>query len=144
MYCLQHFITQYLSMENAYDCSGCIIDCNRQLYPVTISSSPLSQLYLNHTSDVISHSGRNISKSEFNQSLVFLEIFSSRKSYVDIRMMPEYSALDLFCNIGGSLGLILGAAILSVFEIFQLILSIFIHFVVLPGIKWLEARNQMA
>lgn len=135
VYCIQHFAAQYLSIKDAYDCSGCVIDCNRQLYPVTISSSPLSQLYLNHTSAVISHNGRNISKSE----LVFLEIFSSRKSYVDIRMMPQYTALDLFCNIGGSLGLILGAAILSVFEIFQLILGIFIHFVVLPGIKWFEA-----
>jgi len=58
--------------------------------------------------------------SKLNKELVFLDIFYSQLSYVDIQTIPAYDLLTLVCDIGGALGLILGGTLLTIVEFAQL------------------------
>lgn len=66
--------------------------------------------------------------SKLSREVAILELFFSQLTYVDIQTIPAYSAFRLFCDIGGALGLILGASVLSVCEVLQLFVETVIYF----------------
>jgi len=67
--------------------------------------------------------------SKLNKELVFLDIFYSQLSYVDIQTIPAYDLLTLVCDIGGALGLILGGTLLTIVEFAQLFVQLFTEIV---------------
>lgn len=116
-------VKRYMSTKASLKCD-CPLECHRPSYPYSISTSPLSQHYLNYTSKLLNFKGKNISVSKLNREIAFVDIFYSSLVFTSVRTIPAYSGLGLFCDIGGTLGLVLGASVLSVFEIFQLISKI--------------------
>jgi len=62
--------------------------------------------------------------SKLSKELVFLDIFYSQLSYVDIQTIPAYDFLTLVCDIGGALGLILGGTLLTIVEFAQLFIQL--------------------
>ena len=68
--------------------------------------------------------GRNLTMSKLSKELLFLDIFYSDLSYVDIETTPAYNLLKLVCDIGGALGLILGGTLLTVVEFAQLFVQL--------------------
>lgn len=67
--------------------------------------------------------------SRLNKEILFLDIFYSKLAYVNIQTRPAYNALKLFADLGGALGLILGGAVLTVFEVFSAVFDILADFV---------------
>jgi len=63
--------------------------------------------------------------SRLSKELVFLDIFYSDLSYVDIQTSAAYDILTLVCDIGGALGLILGGTLLTIAELAQLLVQMF-------------------
>ena len=57
--------------------------------------------------------------SKLSKELVYLDIFYSQLSYIDIQTTPAYDFLILVCDIGGALGLILGGTLLTIVEVSQ-------------------------
>jgi hypothetical protein len=48
-------------------------------------------------------------------------------TYDDIKEEFGYSTIPLLCDIGGSLGLLLGASVLTFFEIIEAISAVLVH-----------------
>ena len=63
--------------------------------------------------------------SKLSKELVFLDIFYSQLSYIDIQTTPAYDFLTLVSDIGGSLGLILGGTLLTIAEFLQFFVQVF-------------------
>ncbi|KAJ8297666.1 hypothetical protein KUTeg_024197 [Tegillarca granosa] len=57
------------------------------------------------------------------QNLLKLDIFYRQMSYEQIDQQEAYDFFALICDIGGSMGLFIGASVLSLFEIFDLVMS---------------------
>ena len=67
--------------------------------------------------------------SKLSKELVFMDIFYSDLSYVDIQTIPAYDFLTLVCDIGGALGLILGETLITIVEFAPLFVQLFIEIV---------------
>src|SRR6218665_863249 len=109
----------------AYRQCGCPLQCYQPTYPYSVSTSPLSQHFLNYMSQRSQFKGRNMTMSKLSKELVFLDIFYSQLSYIDIQTTPAYDFLTLVSDIGGSLGLILGGTLLTIAEFLQFFVQVF-------------------
>ena len=123
-YCVTSILKFFISSGAVNECD-CPLQCHQPTYPYSISSSPLSQQFLNYTSQRLQFKGRRLSTSSLSKELVYLDIFYSQLSYVDIQTTPAYDLLTLVCDFGGTLGLILGGTMLTVIEILQCIVQLF-------------------
>src|SRR6218665_653715 len=103
----------------------CPIQSYQTTYPYSVSTSALSDHFLNYMSQGSQFMGRNLTMSKLSKELVFLDIFYSDLSYVDIQTTPSYDLLTLVCDIGGALGLILGGTLLTIVEFVQLFVQLF-------------------
>jgi len=121
-YCLPKTIQLFITSGKYREC-GCSIQCHLITYPHSISTSPLSEHFLNYMSKSLQFKGRNLTVSRISKELVFLDIFYSQLNYIDIQTTPAYDLLTLVCDVGGALGLILGGTLLTVVEFLQL----FVH-----------------
>jgi Amiloride-sensitive sodium channel len=53
---------------------------------------------------------------------VFLQIFFTQLKYTYTKSTVAYTVLDLLCDIGGALGLVLGSSMLTICELMDLAL----------------------
>lgn len=123
MLCIRNTGEQYFASGAARQCI-CPLQCNQRSYPYSLSQSSFSQLYTNHTSKLPNLKGRNINMAKINHEVTFLDISFSTLNYIDIQSKPGFSSFDLFCQIGGTFGLILGATILTTCEILQALVPV--------------------
>jgi len=70
---------------------------------------------------------RNMSLSEMKNTLASLSIFYEDMSYILISEVAEISITTFLANCGGELGLFLGISLLSLIEIVELVILIFIE-----------------
>ena len=70
----------------------------------------------------------NINKSELSGMLVSFEVFLPSLRYTVISQKPEYIFIDLISSLGGSLGLLFGASLLSLLEQAELIVNLIVYF----------------
>lgn len=120
---LTKILSDFVSSGYSKTCD-CPLQCNQHTYPFSISTSPLSELFLNHTSKKLQLLGRNLTMSRLSRELIYLDIFFSDLTYTNIQTSPAYGVLNLFCDIGGALGLILGGTVLTTFEILQFLIGL--------------------
>ena len=57
-----------------------------------------------------------LTEQELLRNYAVLQIFFSTLQYVDVVTSPAYSVVTLLSDIGGALGLMLGATILTLYE----------------------------
>jgi len=130
----------FCNLDQAYNCApkymrlwitslvyrqcDCSLQCYQPTYPYSVSTSPLSQHFLNYMSQREQFKGRNLTMSKLSKELVFLDIFYSQLSYIDIQTTPAYDFLTLVCDIGGALGLILGGTLLTIVEFLQFFVQV--------------------
>ncbi|XP_067667422.1 acid-sensing ion channel 2-like [Haliotis asinina] len=111
-YCIYPKTQEYL--HSRPDCeSNCPQTCSYNTFSLKTSSSlRLTDEYLstmaNETYGTVDYMRRNF---------VSVEVYHSSMYYPYIRKRYSYPVLDLFCNIGGALGLIVGATIVTVVEL---------------------------
>src|SRR6218665_1366531 len=101
----------------------CPLQCYLPSYPVSVSTSPLSQHFLNHMSQRSQFKGRNLTMAQLRDGLVYLDVYYSDLNYVDIQTTPAYGFFPLVCDCSGALGLILGGTLLTIVEIVQFFLQ---------------------
>nr|KAG5714061.1 hypothetical protein BaRGS_020389 [Batillaria attramentaria] len=62
------------------------------------------------------------------QNFVKLNIFYEDLNYENITEKPDYEDAQFISDVGGTLGLWIGLSVLSIFEVFQLVLELLRHF----------------
>ena len=56
-----------------------------------------------------------------------VQVYFSDLTYTHIESVPGYTWLALLCDVGGALGLMLGSAMLTLFELLDLVLMTVVH-----------------
>jgi hypothetical protein len=99
--------------------SLCPLECNSIIYDFTISSSSYPNQFLY---DVFSEKGYifNITYEEFRSRAIELNVYYNSLTYAKLSESPKTSIVDLFSNIGGTLGLYVGVSLLSLVELFEI------------------------
>ncbi|ESP02499.1 hypothetical protein LOTGIDRAFT_171971 [Lottia gigantea] len=67
--------------------------------------------------------GDKIDSTFIRENFLQLDIFYREKSYEEITQQRAYDNFALFCDFGGSMGLFVGASVLTVFELLDLIIQ---------------------
>jgi len=62
-----------------------------------------------------------MSKHNLTDSSLILHIYFSSMQYIDMTSKPAYTAMALMSDIGGALGLLLGATLLTLYELAEFI-----------------------
>ena len=106
--------------------SNCPLECDSVQYDLSLSSSsyPSRQAYDLFSSQVV-----GLSYEQVKSRTLELNIYYAELSYTKISESPQTSIIDLFSNIGGTMGLYVGVSFLSFVEIVEALLEIiFISF----------------
>ncbi|XP_046584885.1 acid-sensing ion channel 3-like [Haliotis rubra] len=114
--CVYPSIDDYVKNVNK-DCEkSCPGPCSTFIYDTTPSAAPLSEYFLEEYSHYKGHNA-----SYWRKNFVELEIYLTSMSYQYIEKRLSYTLLDLLCDVGGALGLLLGASFLTVLEIIDFV-----------------------
>jgi hypothetical protein len=109
----------------------CPLECNSTYYKYSISTSNIiGDVYVDYikenadlSSDFLS---TNITTDTAAQSFVHIYIFYNSLSYILSEESPAMDIVSLLASIGGNLGLFLGVSVFSFFEVFEVLIEIFI------------------
>ncbi|XP_046582534.1 acid-sensing ion channel 1-like [Haliotis rubra] len=94
--------------------AGCPEPCSYTRFTTQHSSSPLTRNYI-----AAYTKAKGKTEEYWRRNLVILEMYLSSMTYEHMEKQVGYGILDLFCDIGGALGLLLGASLLTVLEVFD-------------------------
>ena len=113
----------------------CPLECDSVTYDFSIYNSefPTELLYNLFISDkeFVGKYFRNesdISYEKFKERAIALNVYYPQFSYTVITELRKIPIIDLFSNIGGTLGLFLGISFLSFIEIVELVIEILIYY----------------
>ncbi|XP_067667605.1 acid-sensing ion channel 2-like [Haliotis asinina] len=106
---------RYLQTDTGCE-AGCPEPCSYTRFTTQRSSCPLTRNYISAYTKA-----KGKTEEYWRRNLVILEMYMSSMTYEHIEKQLEYGVLDLFCDIGGALGLLLGASLLTVLEVFDFI-----------------------
>ncbi|XP_067667606.1 acid-sensing ion channel 1A-like [Haliotis asinina] len=104
--------------------AGCPEPCSYTRFTTQHSSAPLTRNYITAYTKA-----KGQTEEYWRRNLVILEMYMSSMTYEHIEKQLEYGVLDLFCDIGGALGLLLGASLLTVLEVFDFLCITFVSMV---------------
>ncbi|XP_032221585.2 acid-sensing ion channel 2 [Nematostella vectensis] len=92
----------------------CTVPCKEQIYEPRVSYSKFPDITI--TKILTNHFKLNKSASYLRDSLVFLQIGFEELAYQVDRQAPSYGPGNLFGDLGGNMGLMLGCSILTLIE----------------------------
>ena len=98
---------------------GCCPECNETIYDDFVSSSEINDDTKVRLLEVLNVPNFNI--SNFDKNIINLKIFFREMPYIQIEQQSLYTWMCLFGELGGQLGLCLGASIVTVAELLQLL-----------------------
>ena len=105
---------------------GCLPECEETLHDATVSSSVIN----NHIKQKLVESS-NVSRlniQNFDKNILSLKIFFGEMRFTLIEQQSLYTAASLFGELGGQLGLCLGASLLTIAELMQLLVELCPYF----------------
>jgi hypothetical protein len=100
-----------LSMED-YNVCTCPTQCESLVYKYILSQTKVSDIYAKNISDTY-----NWTIEQQSKDVVQVNIFYSSFSYNAISFPGSYNFFALLSDVGGALGLLTGATILSLYEV---------------------------
>lgn len=106
----------------------CPLECDSDELSLTMSTSSFpTDYYANQILEksFVKTKYPNLSLNELKQSLVSIRVFYNRLQYTEITQDSKYNVFDFFSSIGGSVGLMIGASVLSFLEIFEFVITSF-------------------
>ncbi|XP_070536003.1 acid-sensing ion channel 2-like [Ptychodera flava] len=119
--CAHVKLLEYIEGHIEFDCP-CHIPCDSEVYSVTPSSSRLKP----------DRSGKSPAMSNYTQeyidsNVLVLTIFYEELNFETITQLPETSLVGLLGQLGGNMGLFLGASILTLIQIIEYFVDECIH-----------------
>jgi len=115
--CTTNALDEYNSDEEGMRKCKCPPQCHSNNYNYIISQGFVSELCSDFSYNFI---GDGItSKDYMEKNYVLLEVFFSSTEYKEITMSPAYTLMPLLSDIGGALGLLLGATLLTIYEVLE-------------------------
>ncbi|XP_071087492.1 acid-sensing ion channel 4-A-like [Haliotis cracherodii] len=117
---------------------GCVSECTFDRYPAQVSSSSFPANIWDNTFLNIT---RARDKGSMKDNFLELRVFYDQMIVTSITQQPQYTVASLFSNVGGQMGLCLGASILTVMEITELL--VFIILFLCDKCRGRKARNRI-
>ncbi len=111
-------------------CQQCPTDCNKLSFPLTTSfSSYPSRAYAEflYRNSVLKKLVQNFSFAEIESSVVAFDVYFKELMYTNITQVSKMDGLGLLSSIGGFLGLLLGASLLTFVEVIEAFLTVLLH-----------------
>ena len=105
-------------------CTECPLECDSIDYSLTTSFAEFpSALY----GDLfLKKSGLKQNLSELRKGVLSINVYYSSLRYTEITQLEKSTVVDLVCSIGGTMGLFLGASLLSLIELLEALISVFL------------------
>ncbi len=119
--CSNKYKLEYIKARPPCDLGSCPVSCNEVTYSTRTSYSVFTNSYLDKLTATYGYTVTN-----WKTNAVGIKVFYSRLIEQIVTHQAAYQMLTMLCDIGGALGLILGASIISVIEIFDFFLMILI------------------
>ena len=110
---------EYIANPSIEANCGCHQECKETIYDVYVSSSEIDNDAKVRLLEVLDVPNLNI--NNFNKNIINLKIFFGEMRYTLIEQQSLYTWVSLFGELGGQLGLCLGASILTIAELLQLL-----------------------
>ncbi|XP_063609073.1 degenerin-like protein asic-1 [Penaeus indicus] len=106
--------------EETIQCD-CQLPCSEMMYDTQVTTSKPNAVYYN----ILSQTRKQLQSLCTNESqMVSLLVYLDSKSYTVTEESPAYSWDTLLSNIGGSLGLFVGVSLISILEVFEMIIDV--------------------
>ncbi|XP_067661177.1 acid-sensing ion channel 4-B-like [Haliotis asinina] len=117
----------------------CLSECVFDRYTAQVSSSsfPADKWESSLLNDT-----RARDRESMTSNFLQLKVFYDKMMVTSITQQPQYTVASLFSNVGGQMGLCLGASILTVAEIAELL--VFIIIFLLDKCRGIKARNRIS
>ncbi|XP_067661126.1 acid-sensing ion channel 4-A-like [Haliotis asinina] len=117
---------------------GCVGACTLERYTAQVSSSSFpANIWTNNVLNTTKARDKEMMIDNFLELRVFYDLIMLKST----TQQPQYTSASLFSNIGGQIGLCLGASILTVAEIAELL--VFIIIFLLDKCRGRKARNRI-
>jgi hypothetical protein len=126
---LKHYFSHDYAKNTSFN-EYCPLECETIKYDLKLVSAPLKDVArsLVRRKRFNNSMFGNQTDEEYIASIGRISIYYEDLSYIEIIEIPKYLWISLISNIGGALGLFLGMSILSIFEVIELALSLFLKF----------------
>ncbi|XP_064611817.1 degenerin-like protein unc-105 [Liolophura sinensis] len=108
----------YRSVKSQQDCK-CLRQCNWNQYDVRLSSGG----YPMECDIPQIMEQRNISREYVFKNYLSVSVFFDQLVFTEIEQVPSYTAVDIVANLGGQLGIFLGASFLTLTEVVEYIVG---------------------
>ena len=119
-----------VSLEN--NCTECRTKCTKTSFSTTVSSGSFSSgnwiNFLNR-SLFLKNGSKYLSNSDIQKRMTCFNIYFEDLKYTNYTQIPKMTISQLVSSIGGYLGILLGASILTVIEILEISLMIISAFI---------------
>ncbi|XP_046544942.1 acid-sensing ion channel 4-B-like [Haliotis rubra] len=116
----------------------CSTQCTFETFSAQVSSSGYPA---DIWAELLNNSTQSESSEYFRNNYLELRVFYDKMMVTSTKQHPQYTQATLFSNVGGQMGLCLGASILTVAEIWELLVFIFLYFV--DKLRGRKARNRI-
>ncbi|KAL8604420.1 hypothetical protein ACOMHN_042250 [Nucella lapillus] len=116
--CYAPTLNEYFQTSNQCE-DLCPETCAENQYRVTPSSSPLAQTFLREVPALLGQDS-----DYWRHNLLHLEVYLCSMTHEMVEKQVAYTLLQLFCDVGGAFGLLLGASLLTLLEIVDFFLCI--------------------
>ncbi|XP_033631955.1 acid-sensing ion channel 2-like isoform X1 [Asterias rubens] len=130
--CVQPELRKWHFISDVVDHCNCSLPCHRQVFTPRISEVfwPAE-----HISKALQEAF-NSSESFLRRNIIDLVIFFEELNYEEIRQVPDYTITDLLSDVGGYMGLMVGASLITFLE--------FVDFLVVNLIEYCRRNNILS
>ena len=111
------------------NCTQCPLECNSVKYELSTSFGEYpGKEYANNLvkNTVLNTILSNYSYEELKEKILAVNFYYSELRYTEITQTEQTSIMDLVCGIGGLLGLFVGASLLSLVELIEAFLALYL------------------
>lgn len=121
--CQGQLYNKVFQQINSFCGHDCPEECESIQYSMSTSTVDfLTESYVNNLlqNTFVAEKYPGIDATTLKKSLVSFDVYYEDLQYTEIIQSPQYTIIDLISSIGGSLGLLLGASLLSLVELVEL------------------------
>ena len=100
-------------------CAKCDTNCEKIVYDVDVSSvtSPTPGTY----EAIKAYTGLNHTYDQMRENIMVLNVYAKSMTYKETHQHPAFTVTSLLANVGGLIGLCLGASLITICEFLELL-----------------------